>query len=79
MLEPLPAISGLSNGFLFVLQGSAGASVGVMGSDLRQIADFAVRGDVRAIRFADARLWAIGEGEIGSAEVLKDGKLGPTD
>ncbi|MBB47305.1 MAG: hypothetical protein CMJ33_01880 [Phycisphaerae bacterium] len=79
MLEPLPAISGLSNGFLFVLQGSEGASVGVMGSDLRQISDFAVRGDVRAIRFADARLWAIGEGEIGSAEVLNDGRLGPTE
>ncbi len=79
MLQPLPAISGLSNGFLFVLQGSAGASVGVMGSDLRQISDFAVRGQVRGIRYADARLWAIGEGEIGSAEILKEGLLGPTE
>ena len=79
MLEPLPAISGLTNGFLFVLQSSAGASVGVMGPDLRQISDFAVRGQVRAIRYADTRLWAIGEGEIGSAEVLKDGMLGPTE
>jgi hypothetical protein len=79
MLVPLPAVSGLSNGFLFVLQSSAGASVGVMGADLRQLSDFAIRGQVRAIRFADARLWAIGEGEIGSAEVLNDGVLGPTE
>ena len=79
MLEPLPAVSGLANGFLFVLQSSAGASVGVMGPDLRQVSDFAVRGQVRAVCFADARLWAIGEGEIGSAEILKDGMLGPTE
>jgi len=77
-LVPLPAVSGLPNGFIFALQSSAGASVGVMGPDLRQVSDFAVRGRVRGIRFADARLWAIGEGEIGSAEILKDGILGPT-
>ena len=78
-LEPLPPLAGVDGGMLFVLQGESGASVGVMGSDVRQLDDFAMRGTVRGIRFANGRVWAFSDMEIGTAELLRDGTLGPVD
>lgn len=78
-LRPLPPEAGVDGGFLFVLQGSEGASVGVMGSNVREIDEFVMRGLVREVRYANGRLWAIGDEEIGTAEVLRGGMLGPVE
>ena len=79
LLQPLQKDSGLEGKFLFVLQGAEGASVGVMNEEIRQIADFAVRGEVRGIAFANGRLWAISDTELASSEIRMDGTLGPVD
>ncbi|MDG2031752.1 MAG: hypothetical protein P8J45_12175 [Phycisphaerales bacterium] len=79
MLAPLPEESGVAGGLLFVLQGVEGASVGVMGSDIRQIDDFVVRGVVRSVRYANGHLWAISDQEMAVAEVRRDGRLGTVE
>ena len=79
MLEPLPADAGIDGGMLFAFQGSEGASVGVMGPDVRQIDDFVMAGTVRTVRHADGRIWAVTDTEIGTAELNGDGTLGPVE
>ena len=79
MLEPLPPAAGIPGGLLFVLQGDSGASVGVMGGDVRQYDDFAMRGQVHGVRFADGRIWAFTDVEIATAELRPTGKLGPVE
>ena len=76
-LVPLPDQAGIEGAMMFVLQGAEGASVGLMGPDVRQIDDFVMRGRVHALRYANGRLWAIGEQEIGTAELSSVGRLGP--
>lgn len=80
LLEPLPEEAGTIDGaMLFVLQGSEGASVGVMGADIRQLDDFAMRGTVHSVRYADGRIWAMGDTEIGTAELRPNGTVGPVE
>ena len=79
ILEPLPIEAGIKGGLLFVLQGAKGASVGLMRPDVRQLDDFAMRGTVRGIRYVDGRLWAFSDTEMGTAELLRDGSLGPVE
>jgi hypothetical protein len=79
MLEPLPASAGIDGGMLFALQGAEGASVGVMGSNVRQIDDFVMRGVVRSVRYANGHLWAISDQEIATAELDRNGRLGTVD
>lgn len=76
-LAPLPDEAGLPDALLFVLQSTSGASVGVMGPAVRELDDFAINGTVRGIRYADGRIWAFSDTEIGTAELLPDGTLGP--
>ena len=78
-LVPLDPATGFDGGMLFVLQGSEGASVGTMGPDIRQVDDFVMRGVVRRIRLVQGRVWAVTDTEIGTAELLPDGRLGPVE
>jgi len=78
-MEPLPESSGIKDKFLFILQGASGASVGVMNGDVRQVSDFAVRGEVRGVAFANGHLWAISDEELATAEIRMDGTLGPVE
>ena len=79
MLQPLPASAGIEGGMLFALQGVEGASVGVMGPDVRQIDDFVMRGTVRSIRFANGHVWVVSDQEIATAELGRNGRLGPVE
>ena len=75
-LRQLPPDSGMRDGLMFVLQGTNGASVGVMGSDVRERSSFVMKGEVRGMCYADGRVWFFSDNEIGTAELLPDGTLG---
>ena len=75
LLEVLPEDSGLDGGLLFTLQGTNGASVGVMGPDLRELSGFVMKGTVRGMRFTDGRVWFFSDTEIATAELMPDGQL----
>ena len=74
-LEPMPAESGMPDRLLFVLQGSNGASVGLMGPDIREQSGFVMKGRIRGMCFADGRAWFFSDLEIGSAELTPEGTL----
>ena len=74
-LELLPEDSGVDGGLLFALQGSNGASVGVMGPNLRELSGFVMKGTVRGMRFSDGRVWFFSDTEIATAELMPDGSL----
>ena len=62
MLIPTPAEFG--GGYAFVLQGSEGAQVGLMGTDFRERSSSAVEGLVHAIRICDDRLLVVTDAEV---------------
>jgi hypothetical protein len=67
-----PEIGGAA--FLFALQATDGATVGLMNGAIREIQSRAVHGQVRSVRFFDHRLWVATDREaIGFA--LVDGRL----
>lgn len=78
-LVPLPDEAGIPGGMLFMLQGQETASVGVMGPDVRQLDDFAMRGRVHAVRYAHGRIWAVTDKEIATASLNRAGKLGDVE
>lgn len=73
-LEPLPASAGLPGGFAFALNGNDGATIGLMNSDLREVAGEPIRGVFRKLVIANGRLWAIFDTEIVSWN-MQSGKL----
>ncbi len=74
MLATLPDEAGLKGGFAFVLQATEGATVGLMGSDLRERVGHVIRGSVRAMRLSQDRLWVITDTDMTSWS-LRDGGL----
>lgn len=74
LLVPLPPWGGVPGGFAFVLQGREAATVGVMGPDVREVSNSALRGRVHSLRLLDGRLWAVTDLELASW-VVKDGAL----
>jgi len=74
-IEELPPSIGLDGGLLFVLQSGEGASIGLMGPDVRERESGAVAGRVRRVRVIDGRLWAITDNEIVLWDISK-GTLG---
>jgi hypothetical protein len=62
MLIPAPAEYG--GGYAFVLQGSEGAQVGLMGTDFRERSASAVQGLVHSIRICDDRLLVVTDAEV---------------
>ncbi|MEC9232968.1 MAG: hypothetical protein VX403_03570 [Planctomycetota bacterium] len=77
MLAALPDDAGFPDGLLFVLQGTNGASVGLMTPDLREGPGFVMKGTIRGMRYADGRVWFFSDKEIGTAELFVGGELGP--
>lgn len=75
-LEPAPASFGIAGGLVFVLQGSKGATVGLMGPDIRELGSVTVEGIVRRVRSFDDTLVVINDTEFILWKVGKDGTLG---
>lgn len=63
-LVPLPPSLGIVGGIAFVLQYREGASVGIMGPDIREISADVVPGIVRRLRVIDSRLWVVTDTEL---------------
>lgn len=63
-LSPLPAGAGPAGGFSFVLQGSNGATVGLMTAAFAEASHKAVPGVVRSVRVLGDRLFAINDRTI---------------
>lgn len=74
MLVPLPSEAGIPGGFAFLLQAKDGATVGLMGPDIRERTGQVLRGQYSRLRVAGGRLWVIGETDLASWS-LKDGRL----
>ncbi|MBX3355060.1 MAG: hypothetical protein KF724_05110 [Phycisphaeraceae bacterium] len=64
MLEPLPPSIGIDGGLAFVLQSRDGATIGLMGGDIREIASEVVPGFVRRLRVLEGHLWAVTDSEL---------------
>ena len=73
-LEALPTGLGVDGGFAFMLQGGTGATVGLMGPDLRERTAEVMKGSFNRIRLCGGRLWILGDTEMASW-AIRDGKL----
>lgn len=71
----LPSSSEVADGLVFVLQSREGASIGLMGPDVREVATGAVAGLVNRVRVIGSRLWVITENELVCWDISK-GTLG---
>jgi len=57
---------------LFALQGERGATVGLMGPDVREIASGAVTGTVRSVRLLNGRVFALSDTEMLVFPIVRD-------
>ena len=74
-LQPLPAGHGIEGGLVFVLQGSQGATVGLMSQDVREIDSETMSGTVRSVRALGDRLFVVGDTEIVVWDISQGGAL----
>jgi len=73
-LIPLGPESGIPGGFAFILQSKDGATVGLMGPDVRERNGQVVRGQFPRMRIAGGRLWILGETDM-TSWAIQDGTL----
>ena len=74
-LQSLPEALDINGGLAFVLQGTQGASVGIMGPDVRAIDTETIRGMVRSVRILDNKFFAISDTEIIVWKIAPGGEL----
>lgn len=63
-IDAIPSSLGIEGGLVFALQTREGASVGIMGPDVREISSDSVTGWLRRVRVLDGRLWAVTDTEL---------------
>ena len=74
-LQPLPEEYGVDGGLAFVLQGSQGATVGIMGPNVRVLDSETIPGMVRSIRTIDGLFFAVGDTEMIAWKIAPGGQL----
>lgn len=72
-LEALPSSLGIDGGIAFVLQSREGATVGIMGPDVRERSSDVVPGRVRRLRVLDERLWVVTDSELVCWDIKSEG------
>jgi hypothetical protein len=73
-IVPLPKGLGLDGGFAFMLQAPNGATVGLMGPDLRERTAEVMKGAFNRIRVHGDRLWILGDAEMASW-AIREGRM----
>ncbi len=76
-LQPLPESIGLPGGLAFALQHRDGASVGLMGPDIRERSTDVVPGLVRRVRVIDGRLWVVTDAELVTWDISRGALADP--
>lgn len=74
-LQTLPEGVLEEGGLIFTLQGSKGATIGLMRPDVRELDSETMRGVVRSVRILDGMFFVVGDTEIVAWKIGKDGQL----